>query len=117
MDILISLAGVAAVFGLMFRYVPAVRIPWRPALWGGLLTAVLFTAGKYLIGLYIAKASVGSAYGAAGSVVVVIVWIYYTAQIVFLGAEFTRYIAQEGNWSAHTVAASSRARPREMPSF
>ncbi|HKD07727.1 MAG TPA: YihY/virulence factor BrkB family protein [Bryobacteraceae bacterium] len=57
LDLMISIAGVAAVFGLMSRYVPAVRISWRPALWGGLLTAVLFTAGKYLIGLYIAKAS------------------------------------------------------------
>jgi len=109
LELMISLAGVTAVFALMFRYVPAVRIPWRPALWGGLLTAVLFTAGKYLIGLYIAKASVGSAYGAAGSVVVVIVWIYYTAQIVFLGAEFTRYIAEQPNRSTEPVTAPARA--------
>jgi membrane protein len=78
---------------------------------------VLFTAGKYLIGLYIAKASVGSAYGAAGSVVVVIVWIYYTAQIVFLGAEFTRYIAERARRSVDTATAASRVQPREMPSF
>jgi membrane protein len=88
-DIVVSLVGVAAVFALMFRYVPATRVSWRQALVGGALTAILFTVGKYLIGIYLAKAAPGSAYGAAGSVVVLIVWIYYTAQIVFFGAEFT----------------------------
>jgi membrane protein len=79
----------------MFRYVPRERVQWRQAVAGGLLTAVLFTAGKYAIGAYISKTAVGSAYGAAGSVVVVIVWIYYTAQILFLGAEFTHVLGLE----------------------
>jgi membrane protein len=94
-DLIISLLGITAVFALTFRYVPATKVRWRPALQGGLLTAVLFMLGKYAIGAYIAKAAVGSAYGAAGSVVVVIVWMYYTAQIVFFGAEFTHVIASE----------------------
>jgi membrane protein len=88
-DVLVSLAGVGTVFALIFRYVPAVKVPWRNAWKGGMITSVLFTAGKYLIGFYLAKAAPGSAYGTAGSVIVVIVWVYYTAQIVFLGAEFT----------------------------
>jgi membrane protein len=95
-DLTISLAGVTAVFALMFRYVPAAQVGWRQAWWGGLLTGILFTLGKYAIALYIAKASVGSAYGAAGSVVVVIVWLYYTSQIVFFGAEFTHVIGTPG---------------------
>jgi membrane protein len=94
-DLIISLIGITAVFALTFRYVPATTIPWGPALQGGLLTAVLFTVGKYAIGAYLAKAAVGSAYGAAGSVVVVIVWMYYTAQIVFFGAEFTHVISSQ----------------------
>ena len=81
--------GVGTVFALIFRYVPAVKVPWRNAWKGGMITSVLFTLGKYLIGFYLAKAAPGSAYGTAGSVIVVIVWVYYTAQIVFMGAEFT----------------------------
>jgi membrane protein len=88
-DLLISLVGVAAVFALMYRYVPATTVSWRQAWVGGGLTALLFTVGKYLLGIYLAKAAPGSAYGAAGSVVVLIIWVYYTAQIVFFGAEFT----------------------------
>ncbi len=91
-DLAISLFGVAVVFTLTFKYVPATNVGWREARIGGMATAILFTAGKFLIGLYLSKAAVGSAYGAAGSVVVVIVWIYYTAQIVFFGAEFTHVI-------------------------
>jgi membrane protein len=88
-DVVVSLTGVAAVFALMYRYVPATTVSWRQAWVGGGLTALLFTVGKYLIGTYLVKAAPGSAYGAAGSVVVLIVWVYYTAQIVFFGAEFT----------------------------
>jgi membrane protein len=94
-DLIISLLGVTVVFALTFRYVPSTKSRWGPSLQGGLLTAVLFTLGKYAIGAYIAKAAVGSAYGAAGSIVVVIVWMYYTAQIVFFGAEFTHVIASQ----------------------
>ena len=102
-DIVISLLGVAAVFMLTFRYVPAARVSWKQAWLGGALTAIFFTAGKYVIGLYLAKAAVGSPYGAAGSIVVVIVWVYYTAQIVFFGAEFT-----------HVVGINTRA-PASQP--
>ena len=94
-DLIVSIASVALVFALTFRYVPETPVHWREAWKGGLVTSVLFTLGKYAIGAYIAKAAVGSAYGAAGSVVIVIVWVYYTAQIVFLGAEFTHVIGTE----------------------
>ena len=94
-DLLISLGGVSLIFALMFRYVPAAKVPWRPAWMGGALTALLFTIGKYVLGLYMAKTAVGSEFGAAGSVIVVIVWIYYTAQIVFFGAEFTRLMEHQ----------------------
>lgn len=106
-DFAISLFGIAAVFALMFRYVPASRIRWKQAWYGGLFTAVLFTLGKYALSFYLGKAAPGSAYGAAGSIVVVIVWIYYTAQIVFFGAEFTHVLAA-GASVTNTQAQQSR---------
>jgi membrane protein len=89
-NFVLSFAVIAVLFALMFKFVPAVHIPWRDVQIGALGTALLFTIGKFLLGLYLGKASVGSAYGAAGSLVAVIVWVYYSAQIFFFGAEFTR---------------------------
>lgn len=81
-------------FGIMFRVLPDVTVPWIDVWVGATVTAVLFAIGKELIGLYLRSAGVGSAYGAAGSLVVFLVWIYYSAIILFAGAEFTRAFAQ-----------------------
>ncbi len=89
-----SFAVIAVLFALMFKYVPAASIPWRYVIVGAIGTAFLFTIGKFLLGLYLGKASIGSTYGAAGSLVAVIVWIYYSAQIFFFGAEFTQVYAE-----------------------
>lgn len=89
-NFVLSFAVITVLFALMFKFVPAVRIPWSHVQIGAIGTALLFTIGKLLLGLYLGKASVGSAYGAAGSLVAVIVWVYYSAQIFFFGAEFTR---------------------------
>jgi membrane protein len=89
-NFVVSFAVITVLFALMFKFVPAVHIPWRDVLIGAVGTALLFTIGKFLLGVYLGKASVGSAYGAAGSLVAVIVWVYYSAQIFFFGAEFTR---------------------------
>jgi membrane protein len=91
-NFVVSLAGVTVLFALIFRYVPEIKIPWRQIWIGATVTALLFTIGKLLIGLYLGKAAVGSAYGAAGSLVVVIVWVYYSAMIFFFGAEFTHVL-------------------------
>lgn len=88
-DLMISVVGVTILFTLMLRYVPAHRLPWRGLWTGAAGTAVLFTIGKFFIGLYLGKAAVGSAYGAAGSLIVILVWIYYSANIFLFGAEFT----------------------------
>jgi membrane protein len=87
---LASLVVVAALFAVMFRYLPDVRVGWRHALVGAAVTSVLFTAGKYAFSWYIGRGAIGSAYGAAGSVVVVLLWAYYASLIVFLGAELTQ---------------------------
>ena len=98
LNFVISLGVVASLFGLILRFVPNVRLPWRNISLGAALTAALFTVGKSAIGLYLGKAGVGSAYGAAGSLVVLVVWIYYSAQIFFFGAMFTRVYAQAHGW-------------------
>jgi membrane protein len=89
LNFLISYIGVAVLFGLILRFVPEAKVRWQNVWLGALMTAMFFTIGKTLIGLYLGKSSVGSTYGAAGSVIVVIVWVYYSAQIFFFGAEFT----------------------------
>jgi membrane protein len=89
----VSFGVVTLLFALMFKFVPARDISWRDVRVGAVGTAFLFTVGKLLLGLYLWKASVGSAYGAAGSLVAVIVWVYYSAQIFFFGAEFTHVYA------------------------
>jgi len=91
-NFVVSLAGVAVLFALIFRYVPEAKIAQKNSWVGAAVTALLFTIGKFLIGLYLCKAAVGSAYGAAGSLVVVIVWIYYSAIIFLFGAEFTHVL-------------------------
>lgn len=90
LDMVISLAVISLLFAMMFKYLPDVKIAWKDVMMGAVLTALLFNLGKYLIGLYIAESTFSSAYGAAGSLVVLLAWIYYSAQILFLGAEFTQ---------------------------
>jgi membrane protein len=89
-----SFAVISLLFALIFKVVPDVRIGWRDVWYGAAFTALLFTAGKSLIGFYLGRAGVGSPYGAAGSLVVLVVWVYYSAQILFLGAEFTQVYAR-----------------------
>jgi membrane protein len=90
LEIAVSLAVLTLMFALFFTYVPDAEVRWRDVWLGGVVTAVLFTMGKTAIGYYLGQASVGSAYGAAGSMVVLLVWVYYSALIVFFGAEFTQ---------------------------
>jgi membrane protein len=88
-----SLVVMTFLFGLTFKILPSQRPAWRDVLLGAFITAVLFSLGKYLIGLYIGKSAIASDFGSAGTVVVVIVWVYYSSQTFFLGAEFTRAYA------------------------
>jgi membrane protein len=89
-----SIAVFGALFALMFRYLPDVRIQWRDVWLGAFATAVLFALGKFAVGFYLGRSSVGSAYGAAGSLVVLLVWTYYSALIFFFGAEWTQVWAR-----------------------
>jgi membrane protein len=86
---------VALLFALMFKYLPDAEVGWRDVWLGAVVTAMLFEVGKFLIGLYIGKQGLESSFGAAASLVVVLIWVYYSAQIVLMGAEFTRAHALE----------------------
>jgi membrane protein len=88
-DVLLSFGLVTVLFALIYKFIPRVRIPWRDVWVGAGVTAVLFAVGKFAIGLYLGKSTVASAFGAAGSLAVMMVWVYYSAQIFLLGAEFT----------------------------
>jgi membrane protein len=90
----LSFVVITVLFALIFRILPDTRIAWRDVWIGSALTALLFTAGKFLIGLYLGQAAVTSTYGAAGSLIIVLLWTYYSAQILFFGAELTRVFAK-----------------------
>jgi membrane protein len=90
----VSFVAVTTLFALLYKVIPEVQIEWRDVWIGAAVTSALFSLGKLLIGLYIGKAGVGSAYGAAGSMVAFLIWVYYSAQIFFLGAEFTHAFSQ-----------------------
>jgi membrane protein len=104
-------------FAMMFKILPDAKVPWRDVWIGALLTSLLFTAGKYVIGLYLGNASVGRAYGGAGSIVVLLVWVYYSSQLVFIGAEFTHeYAKVRGSRVVpedHAVPVTAEARAQQ----
>ena len=88
-NFVVSFGLVTAVFAMIYKFMPSVRIAWRDVWIGAVATAALFTVGKFLIGLYIGNSGVTSGFGAASSIVLLLVWVYYSAQIFLLGAEFT----------------------------
>lgn len=106
----VSAAVFSVLFGFLFRYLPDARIPWHWAWLGGLATALLFALGKWVIGFYLARGDVGGAYGAAGSLAVLLVWVYYSGAIFFFGAELTKtWLARRGI-DVEPLAHAERAR-------
>lgn len=102
-DFAVSVLVITGLFAAIFKLLPTARIAWRDVWAGAAITSLLFWVGKFAIALYVAKAAVGSTFGAAGAIVVIIVWVYYSAQVFFLGAEFTReYARLHGSRSAAT---------------
>ena len=93
-NLLVSLLVISVLIAMVYRLLPDVRLDWRDVWVGAVTTSVLFGVGKFLIGLYLGQASIGSSYGAAGSLVVFLVWVYYSSLIMFLGAEMTFVYAQ-----------------------
>ena len=99
-DLVVSFGASTFLFALLFRYVPDERVSWKDVWIGAVATALLFDIGKFLIGFYIGKSSIGSVFGAAGSGVVILAWVYYSSQLLFLGAEFTHVYAKHNRLDA-----------------
>jgi len=110
-NVAVSLVVTTLMFAMIFKVLPHARPAWSDVWVGAALTAVLFTIGKYLIGLYLGRASVGSTFGAAGSFVVLLVWVYYSTQILLLGAEFTQVYALRHGSGVKAVAGLTPADP------
>ena len=119
LDVLLSFVVFTLLFALIYRILPDVEIPWRDVWMGSAVTSLLFSIGKFLIGIYLGHTAVASAYGTAGSVVIIVVWVYYASLLVLLGAEFTRVYsrhfygsrreASPGAKRVHTVQVPGRA--------
>jgi membrane protein len=104
-----SFAVISLLFAMMFKWLPDTKVEWRDVWLGGILTAALFEVGKLLIGLYIGKQGLDSTYGAAASIIVVLIWVYYSAQLVLMGAEFTNVYAHRYGSRRHAGTADCRA--------
>jgi membrane protein len=110
-NFLISFLLVTALFALIFKFLPDARIAWRDVWFGALITALLFTIGKYAIGVYLGRAGVATPFGAAGSLVVFVVWVYYSGLIVFFGAELTQVTAKHAGREIQPLSNAERATP------
>ncbi|MBA2410312.1 MAG: YihY/virulence factor BrkB family protein [Gammaproteobacteria bacterium] len=110
LNVVVSLGLITVLIAMIFKFLPDAKIEWRDTWLGAFITSLLFTVGKFLIGLYLGQASVGSTYGAAGSVVVLMVWIYYASLILFFGAKITEVIARSRG--AH-IQPSAHAQPSD----
>ncbi len=93
LNFVVSFSVVTGLFSAIYKFLPETRIEWRDVILGGAVTSVLFTIGKFALGIYLGKATFASTYGAAASIILLIIWVYYSAQIFFLGAEFTKVFA------------------------
>ncbi len=109
-NFLVSVAIITVLFAMIYKLMPRVDIRWRDVWVGAFATSVLFSLGKFLIGLYIGKSGVESSYGAAGALVVLLLWVYYSAQIFFLGAEFTKVYAESHGSRKGMRSATSTGR-------
>lgn len=114
LNFIVSFAAITVLFAAIFKVLPDAKVAWRDVWLGGAVTSLLFVIGKLLIGLYIGKSSVASSYGAAGSFAVLLIWINYSAMILFFGAELTAVYAREhGTLSTDAPAKAPLAKPAE----
>lgn len=109
LNLVISLVVITAMFALLYKFLPKIKLEWRDVIIGAALTSVLFTVGRFLLGWYLGRSGTASAYGAAGSFVLILLWIYYSAQIVLFGAEFTQvYARRHGSLQGSKTVPASR---------
>lgn len=112
LDFVLTFAITTVLFASIYKFLPDVEVPWKNLWIGSAVTALLFNIGKVLLGVYLGNSSVGSTYGAAGSLVVLLIWIFYSAQILLLGAEFTQVYSK---YRGRPIQPSSHAVPTKPP--
>lgn len=119
---LVSLMVITLLFAVIFKVLPDVILPWKPALIGAAITAILFAIGKFLIDLYITRANPGVVFGAAGSIALLLVWVYYTAFILYFGAELTQAVAEKyydgikpSKYAVHLKVVEEEKHVKELP--
>ena len=108
LDFVISIALIAGLIAVIYRYLPAKRLAWRPILWGALVTALLFQLGRWGISFYLARSTQPTAFGAAASFAALLLWLYYSAQIFLLGAEFTACLGGSRVTVAEAISGSEK---------
>src|SRR5262249_22317985 len=106
----VSFGVITLLFAMIYKILPDAKIAWREVWLGAVLTAMLFTIGKFFIGLYLGQSSMASSYGVAGSFVVLLVWVYYSSQILYLGAAITKVVADESG--SHNVPTENAKRAK-----
>lgn len=118
----ITFVVISSLFGIIFKFLPDVEIEWKDVRVGAIFTGVLFTVGRYLIGLYIETVGPGTAYGAAGSLIVILIWVYYTSAILYFGAEFTQVYAEcyggkisPASYAVHIVTTEKEKEVKVLP--
>ncbi len=118
----VTLVIITVLFGIIFKVLPDVKIKWKDVRSGAFFTALLFMLGQYIISVYLSYTAQGSAYGAAGSIIVILVWIYYTAAILYIGAEFTQVYAEAqgstiepASYAVHVRQTEVEQNVKEMP--
>ncbi|MEO8591255.1 MAG: YihY/virulence factor BrkB family protein [Flavobacteriales bacterium] len=113
LNIAVSFSIITFIFAMIFKVLPDARIHWRDVWSGAVVTALLFTLGKFLIGLYIGYAGVGDTYGAAGAIVIILVWVYYSAVIMIYGAHFTHVFARDYGSGVHPTNVAAAVHPEQ----
>ena len=114
LDWVLSLSVITLLFGLIFRYLPDAKIRWKTVWIGAFLTALLFVFGKFLLGLYFGATNPGSTYGAAGSIILILLWVSYSCLIFFFGAEFTKVFSIKYGYGIIPYESFSRVKKKEV---
>jgi membrane protein len=116
-NLVISTGAITVLFALIFKFLPDAEIAWRDVWLGAFVTALLFSLGKFLIGLYLGNSAVASSFGAAGSLVLLLLWVYYSAQILLFGAEFTQVYANQLGSKIVPEGEEVAVQPASMPQY
>lgn len=109
---LVSVGLIMLLFAFIFKFLPDIKVAWKDVWVGALFTSALFNLGKFLIGLYLGNSNVGSSFGAAGSILVLLVWVYYSAQLVLFGAEFTQVYSDR--YGSRSISGTPKRQARQV---